>query len=185
MKTINILKTYKLTYHYLLSQVKAERSNVLMDEKHVVRAGFVSFNSCWAAAVCAQTQQSRDHTKWVTEWAPEPRDVYWKGLTLERKFWLLEKFGSYMQLNFYRLTVNIIVVALIICYFVPVAFVQSLANLDTLIKYFPFLKPMIHWSVPLHQCYFLIIDYSLNAYAPKRGHIISMGIERNHLSAFK
>ncbi|KAG0587517.1 hypothetical protein KC19_2G170300 [Ceratodon purpureus] len=120
----------------LKQEIKAERSKVLMNEKYVVRAGFVSFNTCWAAAVCAQTQQSRDHTKWVTEWAPEPRDVYWKSLSL-----------GYMQLNGCRLIVNVIVVALIIFYFIPVTFVQSLANLDTLIKFFPILKPMIRWNI--------------------------------------
>lgn len=76
----------------------------------------------------------------MTEWACEPRDVYWRSLPL-----------NYMQLNAYRLIVNLLVVALIIFFFIPVAFVQSLANLDTLIKYFPFLKPIIRWSVLLNQ----------------------------------
>ena len=104
-----------------------------------MRAGFVSFNSRWGAAVCAQTQQSKDHTKWLTEWAPEPRDVYWNNLAL-----------PYMMLNFRRLIISLVVFALVFFYFIPVAFVQSLANLDSLNKWFPFLKPVTKLWVLLH-----------------------------------
>lgn len=136
------------------SQIKEERCNVLFYEKHVVKAGFVSFYTCWGAAVCAQTQQTRDHTQWVTEWAPEPRDVYWRSLSLD-----------FMQLNAYRILVNLIVVALIIFFFIPVAFVQSLANLDTLVKYFPFLKPLIRRLVSLTELLF----FDFFSFSTKRG----------------
>ncbi|KAF9618612.1 hypothetical protein IFM89_002307 [Coptis chinensis] len=45
-------------------------------------AAFVSFRTRWAAAVCAQTQQSSNPTLWLTDWAPEPRDVYWSNLAI-------------------------------------------------------------------------------------------------------
>lgn len=127
---------YKDKIAQLKKEVRSERKNVLSHSDYVVKAGFVTFNSCWGAAVCAQSLQSGECTKWMTEWACEPRDVYWRSLPL-----------NYMQLNAYRLIVNLLVVALIIFFFIPVAFVQSLANLDTLIKYFPFLKPIIRWSI--------------------------------------
>jgi hypothetical protein len=103
-----------------------------------MRAGFVSFDSRWGAAVCAQTQQSRDHTKWITEWAPEPRDVYWNNLAI-----------NYMLLNSRRLIVTAVVTVLIIFFLIPVGAVQVLANLDELIKYLPFLKSLTKWYVNL------------------------------------
>lgn len=103
-----------------------------------MRAGFVSFKSRWGAAVCAQTQQSRDHTQWLTEWAPEPRDVYWRNLSL-----------PYMMLSFRRLSTFVVVTVLLFLFFIPVAFVQSLVNLDSLNKYLPFLKPLMQKWVRL------------------------------------
>ena len=57
--------------------------------------GLSTSNSRWGAAMCAQTQQSKDHMKWLTEWAPEPHDVYWNNLALH-----------YMMLNFRRLIIS-------------------------------------------------------------------------------
>nr|KJB42062.1 hypothetical protein B456_007G134700 [Gossypium raimondii] len=66
-----------------LSEAEAlGREKVLSDPKAIVRAAFVSFKSRWAAAVCAQTQLSHNPTIWLTEWAPEPRDVYWRNLAI-------------------------------------------------------------------------------------------------------
>ncbi|KAK6141432.1 hypothetical protein DH2020_024837 [Rehmannia glutinosa] len=68
--------------HYLAHQEAAERERVMSDPKAIVPAAFVSFKSRWGAAVCAQTQQSSNPTIWLTEWAPEPRDVYWDNLAI-------------------------------------------------------------------------------------------------------
>jgi len=43
---------------------------------------FVMFDSRWGAAVCTQTQQSKNPTQWLTDWAPEPRDVYWQNFAI-------------------------------------------------------------------------------------------------------
>ena len=94
-----------------------------------MRAGFVSFDSRWGAAVCAQTQQSKDHTKWLTQWAPEPRDVYWNNLAI-----------NYMLLNSRRLIVTVVVFVMVIFFLFAVGAVQVLANLQELLKYLPFLK---------------------------------------------
>ena len=113
-------------------QIFTERKTILSNDKYVMRAGFVSFSSRWGAAVCAQTQQSKDHTKWLTEWAPEPRDVYWNNLSIR-----------YMELNLRRVVIAVIVSACILFFLIPVGIVQSLANLDSLKKYLPFLKPVM------------------------------------------
>ena len=93
---------------------------------------FVTFDSRWAAAVCAQTQQSKDPTKWLTDWAPEPRDVYWKNLAI-----------PFVSLSIRRLLMSISLFALVFFYMIPIAFVQSLANLEGLEKEAPILRPVI------------------------------------------
>lgn len=93
---------------------------------------FVTFDSRWAAAVCAQTQQSKDPTKWLTDWAPEPRDVYWRNLAI-----------PFVSLSIRRLLMSISLFALVFFYMIPIAFVQSLANLEGLEKEASFLRPVI------------------------------------------
>ena len=96
-------------------------------------AGFVSFDTRWGAAVCAQTQQTRDTTKWFTEWAPEPADVYWPSLAY-----------NYVEITLRTLFSNSITCAMVMFFFIPVAFVQSVANLSILNKDVPFLRPLTH-----------------------------------------
>ncbi|CAH9133023.1 unnamed protein product [Cuscuta epithymum] len=111
------------------------RDKILKDPKSVTPAAFVSFNSTWAAAVSAQTPQSKNPTMWLTNWAPEPRDVYWKNLSL-----------SFLSLSLRRLIIPISLFALVFFYMIPIAFVQSLANLEGLEKVAPFLRPLIEWK---------------------------------------
>ncbi|KAA3475019.1 CSC1-like protein isoform X1 [Gossypium australe] len=116
-----------------LSEAEAlEREKVLSDPKAIVLAAFVSFKSRWAAAVCAQTQFSHNPTIWLTEWAPEPRDVYWRNLAI-----------PYFDLTIRRLLMAIALFFLIFFFMIPIAFVQSLANIEGIEKVFPFLTPLI------------------------------------------
>lgn len=82
--------------------------------------------------MCAQTQKSKNPTLWLTEWAPEPRDVYWKNLAI-----------PFVSLSIRRLIISISVFSLVFFYMIPITFVQSLANLEGLEKVAPFLRPVI------------------------------------------
>ncbi|KAE8732526.1 CSC1-like protein [Hibiscus syriacus] len=116
-----------------LSEAEAsEREKVLSDPKAIVPAAFVSFKSRWSAAICAQTQQYHDPTIWLTEWAPEPRDVYWSNLAI-----------PYFDLTIRTLLMAMALFFLIFFFMIPIAFVQSLANIDGIEKVFPFLRRLI------------------------------------------
>lgn len=93
---------------------------------------FVSFKTRWAAAVCAQTQQSRNPTLWLTEWAPEPRDVYWENLAI-----------PYVSLTIRKLIIGVAFFFLTFFFMIPITFVQSLANIEGIRKKLPFLKSII------------------------------------------
>lgn len=109
-----------------------EREKVISDPKAIVPAAFVSFKSRWGAAVCAQTQQTSNPTIWLTEWAPEPRDVYWDNLAI-----------PYVELRIRQLLMSVSIFFLTFFFMIPIAFVQSMASIDGIVKVLPFLKPLL------------------------------------------
>lgn len=131
-KTIDAIDYYNEEIEKLAKEELAERERVIADPKAVVPAAFVSFRSRWGAAVCAQTQQTRNPTRWLTDWAPEPRDVYWNNLAI-----------PFVELNVRKLIMAVALFGLTFCFMVPIAIVQSLANIESIEKVLPFLKPII------------------------------------------
>ncbi|KAL3500060.1 hypothetical protein ACH5RR_039153 [Cinchona calisaya] len=123
---------YKQQIKELDKKLTMERQKILKDPMSIMSAAFVSFSSRWGAAVCAQTQQSKNPTMWLTNWAPEPRDIYWKNLAI-----------PFFSLTIRRFMISVAVFALVFFYMIPIAFVQSLANLEGLEKVAPFLRPVI------------------------------------------
>lgn len=115
-----------------LAQIADERETVANDPKSIMPAAFVSFKTRWGAAVCAQTQQTRNPTLWLTDWAPEPRDVYWKNLAI-----------PYVSLTVRRLIMGVSFFFLTFFFMIPIALVQSLASIEGIEKAAPFLKPII------------------------------------------
>lgn len=116
----------------LSEEIAAERERVVNDPKSIMPAAFVSFKTRWGAAVCAQTQQSRNPTLWLTEWAPEPRDVFWENLAI-----------PYVSLKVRRLIISVAFFFLTFFFMIPIAFVQSLASLEGIEKAAPFLEPIV------------------------------------------
>ncbi|XP_072967501.1 calcium permeable stress-gated cation channel 1-like isoform X2 [Typha angustifolia] len=129
---VDAIEFYTSEIDMISKEEALERENVKKDQKSVVPAAFVSFRSRWGAAVCAQTQQTRNPTLWLTEWAPEPRDVYWSNLAI-----------PFVSLTVRRLIVTVAIFFLTFFYMIPIAFVQSLANIEGIEKALPFLKPII------------------------------------------
>lgn len=113
-------------------QESSVREGIISDPKSIMPAAFVSFRTRWAAAVCAQTQQSSNPTLWLTEWAPEPRDVYWPNLAI-----------PFFEISIRKLIMAVALFFLTFFFMIPIAFVQSLANIDGIEKVVPFLKPVI------------------------------------------
>ncbi|KAK6917782.1 CSC1/OSCA1-like, N-terminal transmembrane domain [Dillenia turbinata] len=116
----------------LSKEIAEEREMVTNDSKYIMPVAFVSFKTRWGAAVCAQTQQSRNPTIWLTEWAPEPCDVYWQNLAI-----------PYVSLTVRRLIIAVAFFFLTFFFMIPIAFVQSLANIEGIENSAPFLKPII------------------------------------------
>ncbi|BFG26087.1 hypothetical protein CerSpe_123610 [Prunus speciosa] len=129
---VDAIDFYTSEIERLLKEISSERDKITSNPKSIMPAAFVSFRTRWNAAVCAQTQQSRNPTIWLTEWAPEPRDVCWDNLAI-----------PYVSLTIRRLVVAVAFFFLTFFFMIPIAFVQSLANIEGIEKAVPFLKPVI------------------------------------------
>ncbi|OVA20069.1 protein of unknown function DUF221 [Macleaya cordata] len=131
-KTVDAIDYYTEEIEKLSKEVISERERVISDPKAIMPAAFVSFKTRWGAAVCAQTQQSSNPTSWLTEWAPEPRDVYWANLAI-----------PFVEISIRRLIIAVATFFLTFFFMIPILFVQSLANIEGIEKVLPFLKPLI------------------------------------------
>ncbi|KAF3451758.1 hypothetical protein FNV43_RR07854 [Rhamnella rubrinervis] len=129
---VDAIEYYTSEIDKLSKEIAEERDRVASDPKSVMPASFVSFKTRWGAAVCAQTQQCRNPTLWLTEWAPEPRDVYWKNLAI-----------PYVSLTVRRLMMGVAFFFLTFFFMIPITFVQSLASIEGIEKWAPFLRPLI------------------------------------------
>ncbi|KAK9082485.1 hypothetical protein Syun_031688 [Stephania yunnanensis] len=129
---VDAMDFYTAEIDKTIEQVTAERDRVTNDPKAIMPAAFVSFKTRWGAAVCAQTQQSRNPTLWLTDWASEPRDVYWPNLAI-----------PFVSLTVRRLIIAVAFFFLTFFFMIPIAIVQSLANLEGIEKSAPFLRPLI------------------------------------------
>ncbi|XP_020571577.1 CSC1-like protein At1g32090 isoform X2 [Phalaenopsis equestris] len=133
---VDSIDYYRRRINALDRRIASEHQKIFKDPKAILPVAFVTFGSRWGAAVCAQTQQSKNPTLWLTEWAPEPRDVYWKNLAI-----------PFVSLSIRRLIITIAVFSLVFFYMIPITFVQSLANLEGLEKVAPFLRPVIELTL--------------------------------------
>lgn len=77
-------------------------------------------------------QQSDNPTQWVTEQAPEPRDVYWPLFS-----------ESFMRRWISQLVVLVACILLTALFLIPVVVVQGLTNLSQLEVWLPFLKSIL------------------------------------------
>ncbi|KAG9447631.1 hypothetical protein H6P81_013759 [Aristolochia fimbriata] len=129
---VDAIDYYTSEIDRLTKEEALEREQIKTNPKAIMPVAFVSFKTRWAAAVCAQTQQTRNPTLWLTEWAPEPRDVYWHNLAI-----------PFVSLTVRRLIVAVAFFFLTFFFMIPIAIVQSFANIEGIEKAVRFLRPVI------------------------------------------
>ncbi|XP_057814374.2 calcium permeable stress-gated cation channel 1 isoform X8 [Cryptomeria japonica] len=64
---VDSIDYYKAKIDALVKEIAVEHERILKDPKAIMPVGFVSFKTRWGAAACAQTQQSKNPTIWLTE----------------------------------------------------------------------------------------------------------------------
>ncbi|KAL3505030.1 hypothetical protein ACH5RR_034871 [Cinchona calisaya] len=124
------------SFKILVTEAESDRKRSDFDgsdlRKEEYAAAFVFFRTRYAAMVAAQSLQSPNPMKWVTEKAPDPKDVYWTNLGL-----------PYRILWIRRIAVLVVSILFVAFFLVPVTLTQSLVNLDKLQNTFPFLKGIL------------------------------------------
>ncbi|XP_068499135.1 CSC1-like protein At3g54510 isoform X4 [Phaseolus vulgaris] len=101
------------------------RSKDMLQKKELPVA-FVTFKSRSGAAAAAHLQQHSHPLLWITELAPEPRDVSWRNMRV-----------SYRVVPLYGLGVVIAASLLTVFFAIPVTAVQGIAKYEKLKKWFP------------------------------------------------
>ncbi|KAL6129638.1 hypothetical protein ACLB2K_072987 [Fragaria x ananassa] len=108
--------------HHKIHQLQSENK---LKEKELPVA-FVTFKTRLGAALVSHSQQHADPLLWITDMAPEPRDVSWRNLVI-----------PYRLLPLCRLGVIVAATLLTIFFTIPVTAVQGIAKFEKLKKWFP------------------------------------------------
>lgn len=176
-KSVDAIDYHKSEIEKVLQKETAESEKVTRDPKSILPASFVSFKSRWGAVVCAQTQQAQNPTLWVTEWAPEPRDVYWNNLAI-----------PYVSLSIRKLITVVAMFFFTFFFMIPITFVQSLASIDGVVKVLPFLKSVIPKSAEsvvqgflpglVLKIFMALVPLVLMAMSKIEGHVSLSSLER-------
>ncbi|XAR55899.1 hypothetical protein NMG60_11036132 [Bertholletia excelsa] len=128
----DLVDHYERKLEDIEENLRMQRSGVSLAGEKEVRAAFVSFNSRYGAATVCHTQQAINPTYFITEQAPEPRDVYWPFFS-----------STFMGRWISKLVVIVACINLTLLFLIPVVFVQGLTNLEQLEVWFPFLKSLV------------------------------------------
>ncbi|TYK09298.1 CSC1-like protein [Cucumis melo var. makuwa] len=119
---IALLEEKLRKYHDIIHNLQVQTA-----AKHKeLPVAFVTFKSRLGAALASQSQHSLNPLMWITELAPEPRDVSWKNLAIPVRLLPIREFG-------------VIVGAFLLTIFfaIPVTAVQGIAKFEKLKKWFP------------------------------------------------
>ncbi|XP_037439017.1 CSC1-like protein RXW8 isoform X1 [Triticum dicoccoides] len=95
-------------------------------------AAFVFFKTRYGALLASQALQTSNPTKWVTDLAPEPDNVYWSNI------WL-----PYKQLWIRRIATLLGSLVFSVLFLLPVTFIQGLSQLDQVHRKLPFLNGLL------------------------------------------
>lgn len=130
---VDLVEYYEKELEVLEDEARKQQS--LLNGKEL-RAAFVSFKSRIGAAITLNIQQGQNPTEWLTDPAPEDRDIYWAFFST-----------SFLTRWIGNVVVVLACTALTILFFIPVIIVQGLTNLYTLEILFPFLKGILNINV--------------------------------------
>lgn len=93
---------------------------------------FVFFKTRYDTIIASEVLQSANPMLWVTEMAPEPRDVFWSNLCI-----------PYRQLWIRKIATLLAAIVFMFVFLIPVTFVQGLTQLDQLSHALPFLRGLL------------------------------------------
>ncbi|KAH0454567.1 hypothetical protein IEQ34_016491 [Dendrobium chrysotoxum] len=109
----------------LCQRIRVQQCEVHLKAKEFSTA-FVSFKSRFGATLASETQQHAHPLLWITESAPEPKEVIWKNVTI-----------PYHNLAIKKIAVFVAASILTIFFALPVTAIQGIVQFEKLQKWFP------------------------------------------------
>ena len=149
------------TIEYCNEKINELEARLESEQKVTLRekqqdAAVVFFSSRVVAASASQSLHAQMVDTWSVFDAPEPNQLIWPNLKIK-----------YFQRELRQYLVYFIVALTIFFYMIPITFISALTTLDNLVKYLPFIKPIVNIKA---------LKTVLEAYLPQLALIIFLAL---------
>ncbi|XP_004293515.1 PREDICTED: CSC1-like protein ERD4 [Fragaria vesca subsp. vesca] len=151
---VDSIEYYTKKINETIPKLEAEQKVTLREKQ--LNAALVFFTNRVTAASAAQTLHARMVDTWTVMAAPEPRQVLWPNLKIK-----------FFQRQVRQYVVYIIVALTVVFYMIPIGFISAVTTLDNLVKFIPFIKPVVNQSA---------LKTVLEAYLPQLALIIFLAL---------
>jgi len=129
-KKVDSIDYYNEQINELVTKLESEQKVTLREKQQ--DAALVFFSSRVVAASAAQSLHAQMVDTWSVFDAPEPVQLIWPNLKIK-----------YFERELRQYLVYVIVALTIFFYMIPITFVSAFTTLDNLVKYLPFIKPIV------------------------------------------
>uniref|UniRef100_A0A7N0VHY1 CSC1-like protein ERD4 n=1 Tax=Kalanchoe fedtschenkoi TaxID=63787 RepID=A0A7N0VHY1_KALFE len=151
---VDSIEFYTEKINDLIPKLEAEQKVTLKDKQ--LPAALIFFTTRVAAASAAQTLHARMVDEWTVTDAPEARQLLWKNFTIR-----------YFQRQTRQYLIYAIVAVTILFYMIPIGVISAVTTLENLVKFLPFIKPIVNIGV---------IKTVLQAYLPQLALILFLAL---------
>ncbi|KAL9321019.1 hypothetical protein ACSQ67_012858 [Phaseolus vulgaris] len=153
-KKVDSIDYYKDKINEFVTKLESEQKVTLREKQQ--DAALVFFSSRVVAASAAQSLHAQMVDTWSVFDAPEPSQLILPNLKIK-----------YFQRELRQYLVYVIVALTIFFYMIPITFVSAFTTLDNLVKYLPFIKPIVRIAA---------LRTVLEAYLPQLALIIFLAL---------
>jgi len=129
-KKVDSIDYYNDKINELVTKLESDQKVTLREKQQ--DAALVFFSNRVVAASAAQSLHAQMVDTWSVFDAPEPNQLIWPNLKIK-----------YFQRELRQYLVYVIVALTIFFYMIPITFISAFTTLDNLVKYLPFLKPVV------------------------------------------
>ncbi|TKY71936.1 CSC protein ERD4 [Spatholobus suberectus] len=153
-KKVDSIEYYNEKVNELVVKLESEQKVTLREKQQ--GAALVFFSNRVVAASAAQSLHAQIVDTWSVFDAPEPCQLIWPNLKIR-----------FFRRELRQYLVYVIVALTIFFYMIPITFVSAFTTLDNLVKYLPFIKPIVRIKV---------LRTVLEAYLPQLALIIFLAL---------
>ncbi|XP_050368723.1 CSC1-like protein ERD4 isoform X2 [Argentina anserina] len=151
---VDSIEYYTGKINETIPKLESEQKATLREKQ--LNAAVVFFTNRVTAASAAQTLHARMVDTWTVMAAPEPRQVLWPNLKIK-----------FFERQVRQYVVYFIVALTVVFYMIPIGLISAFTTLDNLVKFIPFIKPVVNQSA---------LKTVLEAYLPQLALIVFLAL---------